>query len=200
MGEVWLARHSLLARPSAVKLIRQDKLEDAEVDRQIEERFQREAQATAQLRSPHTVELYDFGVAEDGDFYYVMEYLAGVDLELLVKRFGPLSPARTVYLLKQASMSLGEAHSAGLVHRDVKPGNLLYVKWVRTLIFSSCSISGSCATPCASDRTSTLEGQITGTPSTVAPEIVEGREADCRVDIYGMGLRRLLATHRTARV
>ena len=112
MGEVWLARHALLARPSAVKLIRQQALAGRFQAREmLEQRFQREAQATSQLRSPHTVELYDFGVTEDGDFYYVMEYLNGVDLESLVTKFGPVDPARAVFFLRQACMSLGEAHA-----------------------------------------------------------------------------------------
>ena len=106
MGEVWLARHALLARPSAVKLIRQQALqEDSSAREMLEQRFRREAQATSQLRSPHTVELYDFGVTEDGDFYYVMEYLNGIDLESLVTKYGPVGPARAVFLLSQACMS-----------------------------------------------------------------------------------------------
>ena len=122
MGEVWLARHALLARPSAVKLIRQEAMQaDSSAREMLEQRFQREAQVTSQLRSPHTVELYDFGVTEDGDFYYVMGYLNGVDLESLVTKYGPVEPARAVFLLCQACMSLGEAHSAGLVHRTPAP-------------------------------------------------------------------------------
>ena len=125
MGEVWLAQHSLLARPSAVKLIRQSAMQrDAGARQKLEERFQREAKATAQLRSPNTVELYDFGMTDDGDFFYVMEYLHGVDLTQLVSQFGALDPARAVYFLKQACASLSEAHLMGLVHRDLKPDNL----------------------------------------------------------------------------
>ncbi len=125
MGEVWLAQHSLLAHPSAVKLIRQAAMgRDPKTRELLEERFQREAKATAQLRSPHTVELYDFGVTDDGDFYYVMEYLEGLDLNTLVEKFGKLGAARAAHFLAKACISLGEAHGAGLVHRDIKPENL----------------------------------------------------------------------------
>ncbi|MEK6235953.1 MAG: sigma 54-interacting transcriptional regulator, partial [Planctomycetales bacterium] len=128
MGEVWLAHHSMLVRPSALKLIRQEALEPSDDEGPspdvLIERFRREAQATARLRSPHTVELYDFGATDEGGFYYVMEYLDGVDLDFLVKKFGPISPARSICLLRQACMSLAEAHDAGLVHRDVKAANL----------------------------------------------------------------------------
>ena len=93
MGEVWKARHQMLARPAAIKLIRQEALGDANEDRRSEKltaRFEREAQATAQLTSPHTVQLYDYGVTQDGTFYYVMELLRGMDLDVLIRRFGPL--------------------------------------------------------------------------------------------------------------
>src|SRR5690606_16501653 len=90
----------------------------------VRERFAREAQTTAELRSPHTVQLFDFGLTEAGGFYYVMERLRGMDLQRMVERHGPLPPGRAVYLLKQACLSLAEAHALGLVHRDIKPANL----------------------------------------------------------------------------
>ena len=121
MGEVWRAQHRLLARPAAIKLIRPEVLgaEDPATRDLLVRRFEREAQATAQLRSPHTMELYDFGVADDGTFYYVMELLDGFDLDKLVERFGPVPPARAVQFLRQVCASLGEAHEAGLINRDV---------------------------------------------------------------------------------
>ena len=123
MGEVWRARHQLLARPCAVKLIRPELL--GESDREATtERFRLEAQAIAHLSSPNTVRLYDFGVSETGNFYFVMELLDGMDLVSLVDRFGPLPPERVVWVLRQACRSLGEAHEAGLLHRDIKPHNL----------------------------------------------------------------------------
>ncbi len=123
MGEVWLAKHRLLARPAAVKLIRQEVAPGAARE-QLVRRFQREAQVTARLRSPHTVQLYDFGVNDTGGFYYVMELLQGLDLQHIVNRFGPQLPERVIMLLRQACRSLAEAHEHGLVHRDIKPANL----------------------------------------------------------------------------
>ena len=127
MGEVWLARHKLLARPAAVKLIRPEALGQA-TNAQVVERFEREAQVTATLQSPHTVHLHDFGISETGSYYYVMELLTGMDLDSMVTKFGPLSPERTVMFLRQACRSLSEAHEAGLVHRDIKPANLYACK------------------------------------------------------------------------
>lgn len=122
MGEVWRAEHRLLARQAAIKLIRQD--DGAGVSKVAQERFRREAQSLASLRSRNTIDLFDYGVTEDGTFFYVMELLDGVDLESLVVQDGPQSPARVVKLLIQACRSLAEAHDAGLVHRDVKPANI----------------------------------------------------------------------------
>jgi eukaryotic-like serine/threonine-protein kinase len=188
MGEVWLARHALLARPSAVKLIRQESLQgDSDAREMHEQRFQREAQATSQLRSPHTVELYDFGVTEDGDFYYVMEYLNGVDLESLVTKYGPVDPARAVFLLCQACMSLGEAHAAGLVHRDVKPANLFTCRLGPHFDFLKLLDFGIVKTASGVGQTVTAAGQIKGTPTSLSPEVVQGEEAGFESDIYGLG-------------
>jgi serine/threonine-protein kinase len=123
MGEVWLAKHRLLARPAAVKLIRQEATGGTPRERLVG-RFHREAQVTARLQSPHTVQLYDFGVNDTGAFYYVMELLQGLDLQDIGKRFGPLPPERAIMLLRQACRSLAEAHEHGLVHRDINPANL----------------------------------------------------------------------------
>ena len=124
MGEVWLARHQLLARPAAVKIVREAVAGVAEDRQALRQRFAREAQATADLQSPHTVQLFDFGLTDTGSFYYVMERLRGMDLQRMVERHGPLPPERVVFLLKQACLSLSEAHALGLVHRDIKPANL----------------------------------------------------------------------------
>src|SRR5205814_4257299 len=126
MGEVWKASHQLLAREAAIKFIRPESIlgMSAEESRTTVRRFELEARATASLSSAHTVDLYDFGVSDDGAFYYVMELLDGVDLDLLVRRFGPLPPARMVHLITQVCESLEEAHEKGLIHRDVKPANI----------------------------------------------------------------------------
>ena len=110
MGEVWRARHRLLVRPAAVKLIRPEALGDNHA--MAVRRFTREAQATAGLRSPHTIELYDFGIAADGTFYYVMELLDGVDLRTLVDRFGPIPAARTVHSLSSRAKRITDHSSA----------------------------------------------------------------------------------------
>jgi serine/threonine protein kinase len=124
MGEVWRAEHRLLARTAAIKLIRPEAMHDPRSVGEIHERFRREAQTLASMRSRHTIEIFDFGVTELGVFYYVMELLDGLDLESLVVRFGPQPAARVIQLLTQACASLAEAHDAGLLHRDIKPPNL----------------------------------------------------------------------------
>ena len=138
MGEVWRAQHRMLARPAAIKLIRPEVLgatDAGEPGSMLLRRFEREAQATALMRSAHTVELYDFGVADDGTFYYVMELLDGFDLDELVERFGPVPPERAVHLLRQICDSLAEAHAAGLIHRDVKPANMYACRYGREVDF-----------------------------------------------------------------
>src|SRR5207248_10375367 len=131
MGEVWRARHRLLARPAAIKLIRPSLRGNARagVSEEAVRRFEREAQVIARLRSPHTVELFDFGIAADGAFYYVMELLDGLDADSLLRRFGPTPPERAIYLLRQVCHSLSEAQSCGLVHRDIKPANILLCRY-----------------------------------------------------------------------
>jgi serine/threonine protein kinase len=188
MGEVWLAKHALLARPSAVKLIRQDTLRaNASAREQLETRFQREAQATARLRSPHTVELYDFGVTDEGDFYYVMEYLSGIDLGSLVKKFGALPSARAAHLLGQAAMSLGEAHLAGLVHRDVKPANLLACQLGPHYDFLKLLDFGIVRNTTDENETVMSVLELPGTPNSLSPEVIDGQPATFASDIYGLG-------------
>src|SRR3954469_425076 len=132
MGEVWRAKHRMLARPAAIKLIRPSLAGDgsgAGVSGEAFRRFEREAQVIARLRSPHTVELFDFGVAADGAFYYVMELLDGLDADSLLRRFGPTPPERAVFLLRQVCHSLSEAESCCLVHRDIKPANIVLCRY-----------------------------------------------------------------------
>ncbi|HEU4681665.1 MAG TPA: serine/threonine-protein kinase [Gemmatimonadales bacterium] len=193
MGEVFRATHQMLARPAAVKLIRSEVLGSSSrgAARVIVERFRREAEAAASLRSPHTINLYDFGVANDGTFFLVTELLDGLDLESLVERFGPIPPGRMVHLMQQACASLEEAHTRGLVHRDVKPSNIftcrmgLAVDFVKVLDFGLVKAIGE------ESREATLltaPDATTGTPAYIAPETVRGdRAADHRVDIYTLG-------------
>jgi serine/threonine protein kinase len=193
MGEVFRATHQMLARPAAVKLIRPEILGSSSPSaaRVIMERFRREAEAAASLRSPHTIGLYDFGASHDGTFFLVMEMLDGLDLETLVERFGPLPPERAVYLLRQVCESLEEAHARGLIHRDIKPSNIftcrmgLAVDFVKVLDFGLVKAVGE------QGREATLltaPDSTTGTPAYIAPEMVRGDGAvDHRVDIYTLG-------------
>jgi len=185
MGEVWRARHQLLARPCAVKLIRPELL--GEKNREAAtERFRLEARSIARLSSPNTVRLYDFGVSETGSFYFVMELLSGMDLSSLVQRFGPMAPERVVHLLRQACRSLGEAHTAGLLHRDIKPHNLYLCRL--GLDFDVLKVLDFGLVKSASDTTQiTAEGILTGTPAYMPPERVIGGTADARSDLYSLG-------------
>jgi eukaryotic-like serine/threonine-protein kinase len=190
MGEVWRARHRLLARDAAVKLIRPEMLagsrgKDAQV---LQERFKQEAAVTAALRSSHTVELYDFGIASDGTFYYVMELLEGLDLETLVKRFGPQPPGRVVQLLTQVCQSLAEAHRAGLVHRDIKPTNIFVCRMGVEYDVAKVLDFGLVKSTLGPDDARVSGAGVTGTPAYMAPEIALGQETiDGRADLYGLG-------------
>ncbi len=191
MGEVWRARHHMLARDAAIKLIRNDIMIE-QPERQSEatrRRFKREAQAIAALQSPHTVYLYDFGVAQDGSFYYVMELLDGISLQMLVDQFGPQPASRVAHILRQACGSLEEAHQKGLIHRDVKPSNIfacsvgIEYDFVKVLDFGLVKNIASTET-----ARLTIAGVSAGTPAYMAPEIAMGEEAiDGRVDLYGLG-------------
>jgi DNA-binding NtrC family response regulator len=175
MGTVYRARHRSLGREAVVKLIthRGD-------DRAVRRQFRHEAQVTSRLTSPHTVRLYDFGITDDGDFFYAMERLRGIDLRQLVKGWGPLGPSRTVYLLEQAAASLEEAHAMGLVHSDIKPENLFVSRAgldrdvLKVLDFGVVRAVGA-------------EGRLVGTPHYMAPEVLQSRPVDPRSDLYALG-------------
>lgn len=192
MGEVYVAHHRMLARPAAIKLIRPEKLEGDGDDhaRRIVQRFTREAQAAASLRSPHTIELYDFGQTEDGTLYFVMELLEGVDLDSFVERFGPMPSARAVHVLRQACDSLGEAHARDLIHRDVKPANIhlcrmgLLYDFVKVLDFG---IVKSLRGPHDEHALATAADRIIGTPAFMPPEMARGEPVDARADLYCLG-------------
>ena len=191
MGEVYLATHRMLARPAAIKLIRPEVLASTEGDeaRVAVARFRREAEAAARLRSPHTVELYDFGITEDGTLYTVMELLDGMTLQALVSAHGPLPAPRAIHLLRQVCESLEEAHAAGLVHRDIKPANIhvghvgLTPDFVKVLDFGLVkSVTERRDHPLA-----TAMGGAPGTPAYMAPEMVGGDPVDGRADLYALG-------------
>ena len=154
-------------------------------------RFEHEAQAIARLRSPHTVNLFDFGVAENGSFYYAMELLDGLDADTLVRRFGPLPADRAMYLLTQICHSLSEADACGLVHRDIKPANIFVCRYgedydfVKVLDFGLVKTFDQ-ATEAAPALT--RENSVHGTPAFIAPEQALGHaQLDGRVDIYATG-------------
>jgi serine/threonine protein kinase len=187
MGEVWVAEHGMLARPAAIKLVRSDLTSDPNVL----ERFEREVQATAQLRSPHTIAVYDYGVTPDGTFYYVMELLDGIDLENLVHQNGALPVGRVVHILRQACQSLAEAHDQGIVHRDIKPANIFLcrygrdVDFVKVLDFGLVKQQGMPS----DDVVLTQANVFTGTPTYASPEMARGEffNIDRRSDIYALG-------------
>jgi len=192
MGEVWMAEHRMLARPAAIKLVGTTQ-EDGSLERTPSghlHRFEREVQATAQLRSPHTVEVYDYGLTEGHRFYYVMELLDGVSLEELVQRYGPVPAERCVAILRQVCHSLAEAHAMGLVHRDVKPANIFLCRYglehdfVKVLDFGLVKRAQG-----ESDVRVTAVGSFAGTPAYGSPESAVGEEGtvDSRSDLYSLG-------------
>jgi len=189
MGEVWKAEHRLFARPAAIKLIAAQGVAELS-GRVAEERFRREAQVAAGLRSPHTIQLYDFGITRDRRLYYVMELLEGCDLETLVTRYGPQPAARVAYILRQACHSLAEAHAAGLVHRDIKPANLhigrvgLEYDFVKVLDFGL--VKRQAGVP-GGDVQLTAPESMSGTPAYLAPEMASGEPVDARADLYALG-------------
>src|SRR5262245_14540351 len=193
MGEVWRAEHHLLARPAAIKLVRPEFVGTSDASRhgQLQARLGREAQATALMRSPHTIEIYDFGLANDGTFYYVMELLDGFDLETLVKRFGPIPAERAIKLLIQVCHSLGEAHEQGLIHRDIKPANVFTCRYGREVDFVKVLDFGMVKWQLEGEDAATkLTGPnaLCGTPAFMAPEqVLDSRLVDGRTDLYAVG-------------
>jgi hypothetical protein len=184
MGEVFLAEHRGLNRPYAIKLIRPE----IAANPTSRTRFAREIQAMARLTHWNTIEIVDYGQAPDGTFYYVMEYVDGPNLGELVNRHGPISPGRTVYLLRQACASLAEAHAMGLIHRDIKPGNIMLTQQagladvLKVLDFGVVQHIGRAE----DDDRLTQTGLVVGTPGYMSPEQATGI-ADVRSDIYGLG-------------
>jgi eukaryotic-like serine/threonine-protein kinase len=192
MGEVYRATHRMLARGAAIKLIRPEVLaagDGASVQMAVA-RFRREAEVAATLRSPHTVELYDFGVTPDQTLYFVMELLEGMDLESMVRAHGPMPSSRVIHILKQVCDSLEEAHVAGLVHRDIKPANIhlgrlgLRYDWVKVLDFG---LVKSAASAGGGDSLATAAGLTPGTPAYMAPEMALAETVDGRADLYALG-------------
>lgn len=184
MGEVYLAEHQMMKRPCAIKVIRPEKAGDPT----NLARFEREVRLTARLSHWNTIDIFDYGQADDGTFYYVMEYLPGLSLKQLVSRFGPMCPGRTIFLLRQTCEALAEAHGAGLIHRDIKPANI-FAAHRGGLYDVAKLLDFGLARPIAStvDIELTNAGSITGSPLFMSPEQALGEEPDERSDIYSLG-------------
>ena len=185
MGEVYLAEHQLLKRRCAIKFIRPDKARDSETLA----RFEREVRMTASLSHPNTIAIYDYGATEDGAFFYVMEYLPGMDLQELVDRFGPLPPERVIHLLRQVCESLAEAHGVGLIHRDIKPGNI-YCTCRGGMYDVAKLLDFGLATLTTGDQDLRLTqpGWFAGSPLYSSPEqTLNDRAPDARGDVYSLG-------------
>jgi serine/threonine-protein kinase len=186
MGEVYLAEHQMMKRPCAIKVIRPSKAADP----RALARFEREVRATAKLSHWNTVEIFDYGRTEDGTFYYVMEYLPGLSLAELVERHGPLAPARVIHLLRQTCDALAEAHDSGLIHRDIKPGNIFAAQRGGVHDVAKLLDFGLAKRTMSTEDSVQLtqEGSITGSPLYMAPEQAMGdTEPDARSDIYSLG-------------
>jgi serine/threonine-protein kinase len=185
MGEVWRASHKMLARPAAIKLVKPD------AGRQdlFARRFHREANAIAELQSPHTVYLYDFGTTPEGRLYYVMELLDGISLQTLVAKFGVQPASRAVAILRQICLSLEEAHERKIVHRDMKPSNVMICKVAQAYDFVKVLDFGLAKpfdNPAASQLT--VQGVTTGTPEYMSPEVAAASsKIDPRADLYSLG-------------
>jgi serine/threonine-protein kinase len=186
MGEVYLANHALLRRPTAVKILQPGRSsEDALA------RFEREVQLTARLTHPNTVTIFDYGRAQDGSFYYAMELIDGFSLDELVRSDGPQPAARVVHLLQQAAAALEEAHAAQLIHRDIKPGNLMVCERggrhdvVKVLDFGLVRDLSAAGQPGVSQS---RQDVITGTPMYMSPEAISApTSVDGRSDLYALG-------------
>ncbi len=183
MNDVWLAWDEPLKRQVALKILR-----STDPDALALSRFEREARATSRLSSPHTIRIHDFGASEDGVYFIAMEYLQGMDLRELVRRYGPVAPARAVHFALQACRSLAEAHENGIVHRDIKPANLFLTRidddedGIKVLDFGVARVR-------LPDIRATLShpGIAVGTPAYMAPETLVGSAADERSDVYSLG-------------
>lgn len=186
MGEVFKAEHTLLKRPCAIKLIKPTKASAKAL-----ERFEHEVQSTARLTHWNTIDVYDYGRADDGSFYYVMELLPGLNLDEIVERFGPLPPARAVHFLQQTCHALAEAHGEGLIHRDIKPANIFAAQRgglldvVKLLDFGLVKENLRAAIKKGASRRDTT---FSGSPAFIAPEQVRAYSSvDQRADIYALG-------------
>jgi serine/threonine-protein kinase len=184
MGVVYKASHALLQRPAAIKVLAPGRSGEQDL-----KRFEREVQLTSLLTHPNSISIYDFGRSEEGTFYYAMEYVDGVDLQTLVERDGPQDPARVAHLLAQLAGALVEAHQIGLIHRDVKPANIMvcerggssdFLKLLDFGLIKELSVS--------EEVTQTDPERVLGTPLYLSPEALTAPDTvDARSDLYAVG-------------
>jgi eukaryotic-like serine/threonine-protein kinase len=191
MGDVWAAFDLTLRQRVALKTVSGHRPGSP-----VLLRLEREVRALAELTHPNTVRVFDYGVTDDGLWYYTMDLLHGVNLGELVQREGPLPAERLLPIARQALRALGEAHERGIIHRDIKPENVFVAQiggetdFVKLLDFGIARSSG--------DTRLTNTGFVAGTPAYMAPEIILSRPADIRSDIYSFGV--LLHYALTARL
>ncbi|MGO8926648.1 MAG: serine/threonine protein kinase [Limisphaerales bacterium] len=182
-GTVYRARHSLLRRPVAIKLLSPDMTNEASAAR-----FEHEVQVTSQLTHPNTVAIYDYGRTPEGLFYFAMEYLGGIDLDQLVRRFGPQPEGRVIYILRQVCGSLSEAHRIGLIHRDIKPANIILTRRGGVCDLVKVLDFGLVKAVQLESAAGMKANDIVGTPHFMSPEAVEKPESvDSRSDLYSLG-------------
>ncbi len=185
MGDVYLAEHRLLKCSCAIKLILPDRADDPSAIA----RFESEVRSTANLMHPNTIEIYDYGHTNDGTFYRAMEFLPGMNLQEIVDRYGPLPPERVVFLLRQVCLALREAHTVGLIHCDIKPGNIFAAE--RGGLYDVAKLLDfglvKSMVPHADSIKLTIDGTVIGSPLFACPETAVGETLDARRDIYSLG-------------
>jgi len=189
MGVVYLAHHGILKRPVAIKLLRADGPVSDE-DRRL---FEEEALNTAQLSHPNTIQIFDFGVTDDGTLYYAMEYIEGLDLSGLWRTGGEPPPGRVIHLAAQACRSLSHAHRAGIIHRDIKPGNCIvsgpksHPDFLKVVDFGLAKLMDPPGSDKPAEDDTANANTVKGTPAYMSPEQCMGSELDARSDIYSLG-------------